>query len=180
MLIVLVLLTGCASKKKVSKLEHSVSRDSVYAELVKVDSVKKRDYVDKSVITKEVKQRTERTRKGSERVLRVDSVKDFEFSDSTGFSLMLRLDSLSGALTIKVRESDIKEVTELSEVSKENRNIKETQKDSTVMEKQKQIAVKDDEFIKSKDVDKKSISLWWMGVLVIVGLAIWIIIKRVF
>lgn len=48
------------------------------------------------------------------------------------------------------------------------------------MEKQKQIAVKDDEFIKSKDVDKKSLSLWWIGVLVIVGLAIWIVIKRVF
>lgn len=174
------MLTGCASKKKVSKLEHSVSRDSVYAESVKVDSVKQRDYVDKSVITKEVKQRTERTRKGSERVLLVDSVKDFEFSDSTGFSLMLKLDSLSGALTIKVRESDIKEVTERTEVIKENRNIKETKKDSTVMEKQKQIAVKDDEFIKSKDVDKKSLSIWWIGVLVIVGLAIWIVIKRVF
>lgn len=180
MLIVLVLLTGCASKKKVSKLEHSVSRDSVYAESIKVDSVKHRDYVDKSVITKEVKQRTERTRKGSERVVRVDSVKDFDFSDSTGFSLMLRLDSLSGALTIKVRESDIKEVTERTEVSKENRNIKETQKDSTVMEKQKQIAVKDDEFIQTKNVDKKSWSMWWVGVLVIVGLAIWIVIKRVF
>lgn len=113
-------------------------------------------------------------------MVRVDSVKDFDFSDSTGFSLMLRLDSLSGALTIKVRESDIKEVTERTEVSKENRNIKETQKDSTVMEKQKQIAVKDDEFIQTKNVDKKSWSMWWVGVLVIVGLAIWIVIKRVF
>ncbi len=74
MLIVLVLLTGCASKKKVSKIEHSVSRDSVYSEVVKVDSVTQRDYVDKSVVTKEVKQRTERTRKGAERVVKVDSV----------------------------------------------------------------------------------------------------------
>lgn len=174
------MLTGCASKKKVSKLEHIVSRDSVYVEAVRVDSVKQRDYVDKSVITKEVNERTERTRKGSDRVVKVDSVKDFEFSDSTGFALMVKLDSLSGALTIKVRESDIKEVTERTEVVKENRDIKETQKDSTVMEKQKQVAVKDDEFIQTKDVDKKSWSLWWLGVLVIVGLAIWIIIKRVF
>ena len=93
---------------------------------------------------------------------------------------MVKLDSLSGALTIKVRESDIKEVTERTEVIKENRDIKETKKDSTVMEKQKQVAVKDDEFIQTKDVDKKSLSLWWLGVLVIVGLAFWIIIKRVF
>lgn len=174
------MLTGCASKKKVSKLEHSVSRDSVYSEVVKVDSVAHREYADKSVITKEVKERKERTRKGAEKVVKIDSVKDFEFSDSSGFRLMLKLDSLSGALTIKVRESDIKEVTERTEVVKENRDIKETQKDSTVMEKQKQVAVKDDEFIKTKDVDKKSWSLWWIGVLVIVGLAIWIIIKRVF
>lgn len=174
------MLTGCASKKKVSKLEHSVSRDSVYVESVKIDSATQRDYVDKSVITKEVKERTEMTRKGSERVVRVDIVKDFEFSDSTGFALLVKLDSLSGALTIKVRESDIKEVTERTEVVKENRDIKETQKDSTVMEKQKQVAVKDDEFIQTKEVDKKSLSLWWLGVLVIVGLAIWIIIKRVF
>lgn len=93
---------------------------------------------------------------------------------------MVKLDSLSGALTIKVRESDIKEVTERTEVIKENRDIKETQKDSTVMEKQKQVAVKDDEFIQTKDVDKNSLNLWWLGVLVIVGLAIWIIVKRVF
>ena len=176
----LILLTGCASKKKVSKLEHSVSRDSVYVEDVRVDGVKHRDYEDKSTVTKEVKERTERTRKGSERVVELPEVKDFEFSDSTGFALLVKLDSLSGALTIKVRESDIKEVTERTEVIKENRDIKETQKDSTVMEKQKQVAVKDDEFIQTKDVDKKSLSLWWLGFLVIVGLAIWIIIKRVF
>lgn len=145
-----------------------------------MDSVKHRDYVDKSVITKEVKERTERTRKGSEKVVILPEVKNFEFSDSSGFSLLVKLDSLSGALTIKVRESDIKEVTDRTEVVKEKRDIKETQKDSTVMEKQKQVAVKDDEFIKTKDVDKKSLSLWWLGVLVIVGLAIWIIIKRVF
>ena len=152
----------------------------MYVENVKVDSVKNRDYVDKSVITKEVKERTERTRKGSDKVVTLPEIKDFEFSDSTGFALLVKLDSLSGALTIKVRESDIKEVTERTEVIKENRDIKETQKDSTFMEKQKQVAVKDDEFIKTKDVDKKSVSLWWLGVLVIVGLAIWIIIKLVF
>ena len=152
----------------------------MYVENVRVDSVKNRDYVDKSVITKEVNERTERTRKGSDKVVVIPEVKDFEFSDSTGFALLVKLDSLSGALTIKVRESDIKEVTERTEVIKENRDIKETQKDSTVMEKQKQVAVKDDEFIQTKDVDKKSVSFWWLGVLVIVGLAIWIIIKRVF
>ena len=152
----------------------------MYVENVRVDSVKNRDYVDKSVIKKEVKERTESTRKGSDKVVTLPEIKDFEFSDSTGFALLVKLDSLSGALTIKVRESDIKEVTERTEVIKENRDIKETQKDSTVMEKQKQVAVKDDEFIQTKDVDKKSVSFWWLGVLVIVGLAIWIIIKRVF
>lgn len=180
LLIVLILLTGCASKKKVSKLEHSVSRDSVTLEVVKIDSVKHRDYVDKSKVLTEVKERTEKTRKGSERVVEVPEVKDFEFSDSTGFALMLKLDTLSGALTIKVRESDIKEVTERQSTTTENRDINESQKEQNKVEKKKQVAVKDDEFIETKEVDKKSWSLWWLGVLVIVGLAIWIVIKRVF